>query len=370
MKIPTHYKRIMEHPESFELHDERDGRSFHVAKAGLEQPMLKQMSQLPAYADGGDIAVDLNPTLPQNLVSSSDASLDAQRQQIEASNQSPPEMPSGNPFTGHYAGTDELKNIARQQLEAEKTNAIPDSSTPAPSISAAPNAPSAPQLPDLTGAGQEEIQAMKAGAAAESKQAGQTAQAWEQYNKDVSAMPTATDVFHSHQAKDEALQNAFASEKIDPNRYWHSQNTGQKISAGLEYAFSVRSERLKPEHRNYAMNAIQSSIDRDIDAQKEDKSNALNLWKMNRQATQDEMQATAATQNQMYSGVLAKAQQYAAQAGGPMAMPKIAPQIAEIKNRMARNNMFMSMKTVTRSKAMRLRLIKMNVLQMVNPKNA
>ena len=58
-----------------------------------------------------------------------------------------------------------------------------------------------------------------------------------------------------------------------------------------------------------AYEILQKSINDDIDAQKNDQSKTMNLWKMNREALGDDRAATLATQSQLLSVAKVKAMQ-------------------------------------------------------------
>lgn len=374
MKIPAHYKLAGEQQHYYALHDERDGKKFHIAKANLSNDMHKQIKGLPAFSDGGTAlnsdAIDVSNNasapsgddstlngLPKADVTPEDAPLNPKLISSLAYKGKPKSF-AETLGLGSFAADNDYSTLdpamgTQVPVPANPEQQVVDQATEPPAGVAAPQVQSprtpaqatpgqAGTAPGVGGYGQEEINALRAGAAAEGKAGQKEASAWDQYNQKLAYQPTASDVFQKGQAKDQELEQAFASKKIDPDRYWKTQNTGQKISAGLAMLFGAIGA-AQGGTANYALNSINKSIDNDIEAQKEDKSSAMNLWKMNRDRTQSDMQATALTQNQNYAAVLGKINQYKAEAAGPVASARIAPAEAEIKQKQAMNNMYLAM---------------------------
>lgn len=162
--------------------------------------------------------------------------------------------------------------------------------------------------------------------------------AWSQYSDAVSKMPSPQEVFQQHQQQDQALMKAFADQKIDPNHFWNSRNDTQKIYAGIGMVLGGMGSALTHQP-NMAMQVINNAINRDIEAQKSQQGKTLTLWQMNRQATNDDLQARLTTQNQMLAGVRAQVMGYAAQAGSAQAKMNAAPLLMQIDQQMAQNNM-------------------------------
>jgi len=67
---------------------------------------------------------------------------------------------------------------------------------------------------------------------------------------------------------------------IDANRFWNSQSTGQKIGASIGIALGAIGAAMTGSGKNEALGIIDRAIDRDIDAQKNNKSNTMNAYKM------------------------------------------------------------------------------------------
>lgn len=236
---------------------------------------------------------------------------------------------------GEVANSSSMED-SPQQITADMEQ-MASGQTPMPAEMGAAAPSDAPQAPTLGNneALQNEKQAIQAGAAAEGR-VGQKDQA--AVNDFIAnSGPTPDELFQKHQAADQQLAADFASKKIDPDRYLHNMSTGSKIAAGIGMLLSGIGSGITGQP-NVAMAQINRAIDNDIEAQKNDQSKAMNLWKMNREATNDEMQAHLATRNQMLN--IVKAKMMAAQAGAQSAMAKarIAPIIGQIDQQMAVNN--------------------------------
>ena len=128
-----------------------------------------------------------------------------------------------------------------------------------------------------------------------------------------------------------------ASKTIDPNQYFNNQNLGQKLAAGL--GMGLASVGAAVSHMpNQAMQVMSDAINRDIDAQKNDQSHAINLWKMNNQSLGDEMAATLQTRNQMLEAAKVKMDELLGNAPGPMAAQKAAALKTQIQLEQEQNN--------------------------------
>lgn len=214
----------------------------------------------------------------------------------------------------------------------------------------APNVPSQQQDPMISrrmGANlalETERAALMGGVQAEAKAGLQTASAFDKMLKRMEAMKTPEQYQAQYKAADEKLAESFRNTTINPDRYWQSKSTGAKIQAGIGMLLGGLGSGMTG-GPNLAVEAINKAVERDMEAQRADQSKTLNLWKMNREATQNDISATLATQNQMMNIVKNKALEYAAAASGPEAKARIAPLIAEIDQRMGVNNFHRAMLT-------------------------
>lgn len=175
-------------------------------------------------------------------------------------------------------------------------------------------------------------------ASAEGAEGSQKAKAYDEFIQRQAAMPTPQEIVASYKAKDDALMQAYSNDKLDPNRYLHSMSTGNRVAAGIGMLLSGMGSATTGQP-NYAMENINNAINRDMEAQKNDQSKAMNLWKMNREALGNDLSANLATQNQMWTGVQAKVLKAGAMAQGPIAKFKMQEMVNQIEQQKIQNRM-------------------------------
>lgn len=151
-------------------------------------------------------------------------------------------------------------------------------------------------------------------------------------------LPTYNDIVANYQAKDQKLAQSYADAKIDPEHFLHSMSTGSKILTGIGMVLSGMGSATTGQP-SYAMQVVNDAIKRDVEAQQDDKSSKMNLWKMNREALGNDANANLATENQIKAGALAKLQ--AAQTRAVLPQEKLRAQqgIDALKQNMLQNNM-------------------------------
>lgn len=145
------------------------------------------------------------------------------------------------------------------------------------------------------------------------------------------------EIFQAYQKRDAELERAFNEKKIDPDRYYHNKSTGSRIASALGLILGGLGQGLVGGN-NPAQEMIHNAIARDIEAQKEDKSNAMNLWKMNREKFGNEIQANLATQNQYLQIANHKITQAQASTQNAMAQAQLAQMKQGINQQIATNN--------------------------------
>lgn len=301
--IPTHYRLAGEDEKAYVIHDARDGSKFKVAKAGIHPAAHTRIKKLQRFDDGGSVQPDAEPNpAPNNVQSASSA-------------------PSG-PLGGASAPWTEDQPAQRAPASAPPPASVPN--------------PMSLQATDLNRSLRTERNALVAGAQAEGTIAQKSAQAYGDLSSQLDQMLTPQQIMQNHKAADDELMKAYMNKSIDPDHYWKNQSTGSKIASAIGMILGgVGAAHGQP---NYAMENINNSIARDIEAQKDDQSKAMNLWKMNREATQDDLQANLATHNQLLNSVKAKILQYESESGTALASARAAPAIAQIDQQMAQNN--------------------------------
>jgi len=148
---------------------------------------------------------------------------------------------------------------------------------------------------------------------------------------------TQNDIIQANQKKLGKLEQAYNDKVIDPNSYFAHQSTPSKILSAVGMLLSGAGSATTGQP-NYAMEAINRAVEADIDAQKNDQSKRLNLWKMNQEALGSNLAANLATQNQMYTGLKYRIDQAASQFKGPFAQSQALQAKGQIQQAIDRNN--------------------------------
>lgn len=197
-------------------------------------------------------------------------------------------------------------------------------------------------VPDIEGSLLEEKAANQAKAKAEADQGAAEVLALKAGQDAIAKLPTANDISQKYKAKDDALFQAYQQNKLDPNRYWESRSTGQKVTSGIALILGGIGSGLTHQP-NLAAKMIDDSINRDIDAQKNSQDQQRNLWKMNKEEYGNDLAANLATQNQLLTGVKLQLGQAASAAKGPMAQANAQSANALIDQKLAENRFKLSL---------------------------
>lgn len=388
MSIPKHFSLVKEHPQSYELHDARDGRKFHVAKHSLDLGMHGKLSKIQQFADGGEVGETVGSIIgypgspkpkpkPKNFKDGGEVNSSSMpKEEPFDPNSLPSQVESqpsfanragsairsglsdivdatkGTPFgplgtigavipSAFEFGSGLLGNATGSSAEAaHHLNPIRSetSVTPSPEFAQSDKPdPFAAQSSNTSDALSRERAALIAGGDAEALAAKKTAGAYNQMLQDPNFKINPIELRNKYDASDKEHMQAYLENKIDPDHYWHSKNTGQKVAGALGMILGGIGAGMTG-GPNYAMDSINKAIERDMDAQKNEQGKHLNLWKMNREALHDDMQANLAFQNQALNAVKAKAMQFASEAAGPMSQARLAPIISQIDQQMGMNN--------------------------------
>lgn len=163
----------------------------------------------------------------------------------------------------------------------------------------------------------------------------QSQAAYQDFINKQSQMQTPDQVMADYKSKDDALMHHFMDAQVDPNRYLHNMSTGSKIIAAIGMIFGGAAAGANG--KNNGIELLNRAIDQDIDSQKNAQGKAMNLWKMNREQSKDEMQAHLMTQNQLLTGVQAKVAMAGAQTQNIEARFRGTELINQIEQQKAQN---------------------------------
>ncbi len=135
-----------------------------------------------------------------------------------------------------------------------------------------------------------------------------------------------TDVFNK------VMQN-----KIDPNRLWNNKDTGTKIVNTIGLILGGLGASSETGGKNLAVEAMNHAIERDVDAQKSNQTNQMNLYKMNLEATHNAEEARNMTVNQLLAASGAELAKKSAGLANELTKQKILEAGQDIQQKMIAN---------------------------------
>lgn len=311
-----------------------DGSEFHIAKHALGPEMHKRIKALEPLkmADGGMVEDELPSEYSQIMSEQPEAMPQA----------SAPINPNG--FVAEPVSEMEARNPA-QAAEPYQDVTLPETAAPAPQMSGA--MPSSGQDAISQAFAQKES-AISGMAAAEQQKSKEMAAVYEDQAKQMQEQQQNYAAEHAKiDAEHKQLLDAVMKERVDPNRLFTNMGTGNKILAAISIGLSGIGAGLQgPGAKNMAMEVIQKSIDRDIEAQKAELGKKNTLLSENLRRYGDLERATQMTQLQMNAIVQAKVSQIAARSGSSeavarakMGLADLGMQAAQIKQQMAAKQM-------------------------------
>lgn len=300
-----------------------DGHTINIAKAPLSAIQRKQLENLEmtqSYSDGtGNVQQEPNSSSMEDA----------------APEKSAPE-PQATP-------------VAQETAQADLTPSPDIVQSPAAVVADAPPAPASAISAVQSGAQvaetpfQAQIPGFKAEQAANAAEAQAKAQeganeakAYQEAQTALSNLPKQQDIIAANKQKSDDLLKAYAEKKIDPSKYWDDHS---KVAAGIGLLLSAVGTGIgQGKVQNAGFQTLQGQINKEIERQKSDQSQAANLWKMNRQALDSDLAANLATQNQLMTGLKYKIGEAAAQSKGPIALANAQAANAKIDQTIGANN--------------------------------
>ena len=126
------------------------------------------------------------------------------------------------------------------------------------------------------------------------------------------------------------LFQAVSSSTVDPNRFWSSMSTGGKIAASIGILLGGIAGGINRTHENVVLNQLNNHVQQDIEAQKMDQSNKMNLYKMGLEKYKDQQSAEQFATLQSNALLQGQLQKIAAQTGSQTAMATAQQMIGQI----------------------------------------
>jgi hypothetical protein len=291
----NNFKLLKEDGDSYHV-QHPFGKTVVVPKKGLSEKahaMIKKMAkggEVPCYADGGDVQPNVSDQPPAAL----QANPEPESTPEPAPSSPAPQAPPQDPLTQKGLDTEGLLNKEEADLQALQKS--------------------------------------------EQSAFGAQGEAYKDYIGKLNNMQTPNDISKAYQKKDDALLKSYLDHNIDPDRYVKNMSTPSKIAAGIAMIFGGMGQGLIG-GRNPALDHLNTAIAQDIEAQKNDQGKALNLYKMNREAMGDDIRASIATQNQLWTGAQAKISMAGAAAQSAVAKQRAQQAVNDIEQMKIQNRM-------------------------------
>lgn len=370
------YKVLKEHPKYFEVCDSRDGKTFKVAKKGLEK---KSVEKIQRFADGGTVlpeefagdtvpgpagipdagviapvglaaldpalkAVLEGPLLSDNLEERR-AAHDAAFARVDANAaQKKFEENAARVAADEKEAADTQAKLDAQakadaDYKAQVIGAVSNSASASAPVLIKANAPAFPALsasPSTSGidsATAAQAAAVKAAAdvqlqkakEAEVIQAGLAQQQREEqdrFQKNLSVQ----------QAISAGLGVATALQRVNPDRFWQSRSNSQKMSAGAAMVLGGAA-RGTLGGQNSAVALIETAIDRDVRAQQDNIKQFDGLYKKHLDLMGSQAAAYAQTKADLLTVAQTRINQLAAKHAGPEAKANAQLAVADLEKK-------------------------------------
>lgn len=344
MKVnPSKYKLVDEGKHHY-MFEHPDGTQFTVAKQPLN-PVMHEKIKMMAY--GGEVedpevdlempkvaAFDPTPKVSQETLeidkkkAEERAALEEARAEeeaaaLEASRAKIAESAMSNDM--QKAGLESRGLIPKAPVIPKEEIQPIEERTPAASPVQGPAAPT--YLQKIESGQALQLQGIREGADAQAKAAEAQANAYAQQMAQEKII--ADKYLERRKIQDERTEKAYQdvlNSKVDPNHYWNSMDTGNKVLAGIAMLLSGMGQGLIG-GENTALKVIDKAIDRDIEGQKMDLNKKNTLLSRNLEITGNMESALARTKADMYAATTAKINMAAARSNSALA--KAQAKIAE-----------------------------------------
>ena len=328
----------------------QDGHSLMIAKGSLSALHRKQLEKLESYevkqtkvqhfAEGGEAVAEQSPSralaaAPETYdltVAPTVKAIEPTIKEIEAQSndiQTPERGPA--PLQGFEKASKQLQQMGQ------------------PGIQFPVKPPT--QLETLgqaqkTGLEQEQG-AIYARGQAEARQEQAKAKAYEQM---LGQLPTSQQVLNTFKAGDLNYKTALDLEHIDPDKYWTGdESTGERPHSRTKALLGVLTSGLGQilgagqVKENGALDAIDKQIQQEIQLQQNDRTDTMNLWKLNNEIFKNKVAANLSTANQLYTGLEYQLKAAIARTQGPIAIQNANIAAAKIQQLKDANNFKLSL---------------------------
>lgn len=307
--------------------DEGDGRPYRVAKHGLAHQTVQRIKRFaeggevkgddPGDIDVGGFLKDAGGALARGARTLTPEDIDGPP--VEAPPFPRPAVPAPDAVLDPAASAP-VEAPAPVQAPAPVAAAVP------PKAPGVPGAPSA--LRDAQGLEQKATQEMADLKERQFADIGK--QQTDVANEQQARIDQSAAMLQERAAKQEKLYNDMLNAKVNPDHFWETRSTGQKVSAAIGLILGGIGAGLT-KGPNYAMDVINKAIDRDMEAQKLGLQTKQNGLRMYMEQTRDLGAAQHALRADYYTAAAAKLQGAMSTMSGEQAQAAGALQLATLQ---------------------------------------
>ncbi len=319
------------------------GKTLVVSKKGMADKaheIIKGLKKPDMMADGGEMSVNI-----------SDEPFDASKLKLpRIGDDLKQDVPQSDLDKAKESAT-ALTNVTGNMIPEYAAATTPASAPTQTPVNLTPATPSEVSMPDMTqfknanqmgqAAGRD---VYKSAQQQENAAAGMIPGLQEQQQQVQSDADMVQQNFQQHYvqeaAKADELQKKYDSMQIDPHRIINNMSTGTKISTALGLLLGGLSSGFTG--KNPALDVLNNAIDRDIDAQKNNKAGVMNLWRMNMEQSGNQLEANLRTKQQVLGAAQAVLSANAAKTGAAQtkvaaasAMQQLSQQQMQIQQQLA-----------------------------------
>jgi len=369
------FKKVSE-DDQYAILEHENGHKINIAKSGLDKKLKKQLEKLPLHqAKGTDPTLGLKPLEPQ--MSTAQSGIESIGQKIAedvkkeitvgaAKGALATDVATGQPvekFAGGPSPEDRyIESLSANKPQVAEIPAAPQKVDVGEAVVTDQQPTLAPQEVEQAAVPQE--QPVEGGLARiPAAQVPAVEAPVEKTPEQVIADPKASMAEQLeaqnalYQKNIDQLRMARARErevlpKIDPNRMFKNQNLFQNIINAAALIAGGYGAGLSG-GENVVMRAMNDAMERDIEAQKQDQVNTLNLYRLNSEAIKDEMSARLQTMANMKMIMAARMEEEERKYNQPLAKQRLQLARMQIENDIDRlNGEIAQRKTVRQIKQM------------------
>ncbi len=277
------YSLIHEHDDHFQIHDAQDNTHFKMAKRSLHPATQIKVMKLKKFSEGGvEDAMEDEPSAP---APSSEATEEAPASPDMAAPIVPTQAMMGAPQAPAASPEWHAPLLPQDPNQQAPQNAE------GPTVAPTSEGQQQYAMPGM----QEMAQGLKTQAGAQQQMANAQQDAFRQQQQQQSIHELQyQDSLKKVEEEQAVFQKQLQDGKIDPRRFFHNQNTGQRVGTAIAMILGGIGAGLT-HGPNLAMQMIDKAVDQDIEAQKADIGKTQNLLSMNMQKYHNLQAAEAAT---------------------------------------------------------------------------